>query len=452
MSNTIQTSVSLSVDDRTRHWQYFKAVPRTASERAASLHQTDMGGAHVTREVNVYDGRKEKGLTLDDASFELADCPTALSSEDFHKIAGEGEEGLEAKAKYYKEVEQFMLKRLGCDKVVCMHHQVRCQERMEGGKGNYAGYAVGGPHTDSSAVSGDMQAPELAKKDGDTTKYRRYLYVNLWRNISEDPIEDYHLACMDERTAVKPDDYVPKDLHGDGYSVQQYSLNARHSDVHKWYYYPKMTKNEAILFKQVDSDWTKSGRVCFHMAVKDTNLPSDSAPKARESIELRMFCFWKDADVDSMPTEENANLSMIQRAPDQLAKQSGPTVYDASAFQLVKALFMRIVAPCIPGLRSKNNVYSGNPHDYVSKFTSAINMFPQWPPVAKDWAKGHMHEKGKARGIEEITTVMVKDQGGYQGTTSFTDEQHMEITKILLENAAFQQVCHKHLAPLASED
>ena len=39
------------------------------------------------------------------------------------------------------------------------------------------------------------------------------MYINAWRNISDTPIEDNNLAVLDERTTVKPDDYVMADLY-----------------------------------------------------------------------------------------------------------------------------------------------------------------------------------------------------------------------------------------------
>ena len=85
MSDYIEVPVYLSVDDKTRHWTYFRANPRTEAERLESIHKTDSGGAHVQRSVRVYDGRARE-LSLDEASFELVECPTALSNEDFYAI------------------------------------------------------------------------------------------------------------------------------------------------------------------------------------------------------------------------------------------------------------------------------------------------------------------------------------------------------------------------------
>jgi len=106
----------------------------------------------------------------------------------------------------------------------------------------------------------------------ESAQYKRYMYVNLWRNISDHPIENDHLAVLDERSTAKPDDYIPRDLFGPGYEVVQYGLNARHAKHHRWYYFPAMNKDEGILFKQIDSDFTLSGRTCFHMSVRDNDV------------------------------------------------------------------------------------------------------------------------------------------------------------------------------------
>ena len=94
----------------------------------------------------------------------------------------------------------------------------------------------------SSTISVDEYA--LLISTATPEAYERYFYVNLWHNIADEPIEDDHLAMLDERTiTVKPDDCIPRDLFGPGYNTVQYGLNARHAANHKWYYYPAMQKN-----------------------------------------------------------------------------------------------------------------------------------------------------------------------------------------------------------------
>ena len=71
------------------------------------------------------------------------------------------------------------------------------------------------------------------------------------------------------------------------YSIKQYRLNEKNSDAHRWYYFPNMTKSEAILFKQWDSDPERETNLCFHTAFEDPTSPKDAPP--RQSIELRIF-------------------------------------------------------------------------------------------------------------------------------------------------------------------
>ena len=51
--------------------------------------------------------------------------------------------------------------------------------------------------------------------------------------------------------------------------MTQYLLNSRHASQHRWFYFPKMTKEEMVLFKMFDSDTSKEGRSCFHSAFSD---------------------------------------------------------------------------------------------------------------------------------------------------------------------------------------
>merc|ERR1712137_1270374 len=122
---------------------------------------------------------------------------------------------------------------------------------------------------------------------------------NAWRNISDEPIEDNHLAVLDERTLVKPDDCIQLDLYAVGYDVLQYNLSMRNASQHKWYYHPKMTKDEVLVFKQWDSDSSLAGRMCFHTAFDDPTAPA-GAP-SRQSIEVRAYVFIPDHEPNTCP-------------------------------------------------------------------------------------------------------------------------------------------------------
>mmetsp|Transcript_36237 Transcript_36237/g.66574 ORF Transcript_36237/g.66574 Transcript_36237/m.66574 type:complete len:456 (-) Transcript_36237:169-1536(-) len=450
----ITSKIMLGVDDHTRHWLYTN--PRTAVDKAASIHQDDMGGATVNNvEQPIYNGRGGKDLKLDDASFELVKCPTKLSTKDFYSLqAGDGDLAIQ----YNEEVEAFVAKQIGCDKVICVQSQVR--NNAKEGEDGVQGYAGGGPHTDSSSVSADIFALNTLKGSGlKGSDYKRYCYLNLWRNIGDHTIEDNHLALLDERTVVKPDDYLPKDVIGDGYEVTQYLLNARHAAQHKWYYFPNMTRNEAILFKQMDSDGTLSGRVCFHMSVSDPTASKTAPP--RESIEIRMLCFWKDAAVDSMPTSNNVRRDMMQ-SPKEYAIQlkGGSNLESASVLELflaicrklplVGGLFGRLLDGYLTGKAKVAPIkYSGNASDYLDRFVKALDAFPSWHKSSNTWAKVQMKRQKTARGgIEGITTTLVEDQLGFQKTRNFSQQAKAEIVTALLESDKYMEVCKRYLEPL----
>lgn len=457
----VSVHIRLGVDDRTRHWKYHTSNPRTADDKAISIHQEDAGGATVDVDQPIYNGRERKDLKLDDASFELVKCSTQLSTQDFYKLqAGDGDLAI----KYNTEVETFVARQIGCDKVICVQSQVRNDSKD--GQGGVLGYASGGPHTDSSAVSADVFALNMLKGNGlEGSDYKRYCYLNLWRNIGEHPVRDDHLAMLDERTVVKPDDYLAIDIIGDGYEVVQYHLSARHATQHKWYHFPNMMRDEAILFKQMDSDWTLSGRVCFHMSVSDptadNNNNNKTAPPPRESIEVRMLCLWKDAAVDSMPTSKNVHRDMIQSPKEYAIQLKGSNLASASLAQLVLAILYRLplvgnfVSRLLGGhlmdgkAKSQSPQYSGNASDYLDPFVQAFDSFPTWHDSSKTWAKVQMNRHDSARGgIEGITKTLVEDQLGFQGTRNFSQEAKAEIVSVLLEDDKFMEVCKRHLEPL----
>ena len=67
-----------------------------------------------------------------------------------------------------------------------------------------------------------------------------------------------------------------------------------------------MTKDEVLVFKQADSDYRKTSRMAFHVAVEDPQAlkqeGSDKVP-ARESIECRLLCIFMDSDLDTVPEQ-----------------------------------------------------------------------------------------------------------------------------------------------------
>jgi hypothetical protein len=59
---------------------------------------------------------------------------------------------------------------------------------------------------------------------------------------------------------------------------------------HRWFYFPEMTRDEALVFKVYDS--AKDGRARFtpHTSFSDPTSAADAPP--RQSIEVRTFAFF----------------------------------------------------------------------------------------------------------------------------------------------------------------
>ena len=56
--------------------------------------------------------------------------------------------------------------------------------------------------------------------------YGRFVYINAWRNITTDPIENNQLAVCDETYLVAADDFLASDLFmPGGFRLMQYGLS-----------------------------------------------------------------------------------------------------------------------------------------------------------------------------------------------------------------------------------
>ena len=63
----------------------------------------------------------------------------------------------------------------------------------------------------------------------------------------------------------------------------------RHNPEHRWFYYPDMTRDEAIIFKTNDSDPAQPHCVP-HSAFDDPSCPNGVLTRA--SIEMRGIAYW----------------------------------------------------------------------------------------------------------------------------------------------------------------
>lgn len=75
----------------------------------------------------------------------------------------------------------------------------------------------------------------------------RFAIINVWRNITAEPVKTRPLALCDA-LSVHPDDLVVFEIHYANRIGENYF--AKHRSDHRWHYYPELTRDEALLIKQ----------------------------------------------------------------------------------------------------------------------------------------------------------------------------------------------------------
>ena len=262
-----------------------------------------------SRKVLVHNGRQRQNndhWQLNKHSFQLVHHePTRLSYTDFIHNTDK------IRCEYHDEMKRVIQKYTGATAVVVFHHKVRSAAMTQDGHEATTRYAHA-IHTDASALTAERAYFGALKKlaeewpgDPNVARFRsgRFMYINAWRNISDDfPIMDNHLACCDESSLIAPDDYIlsTNQMDHQGNPKQRYLLSPRRYHLHRWYYFPRMTKSEILLFKQWDSDDTCPARMCFHTAFHDPTALRRTTP-ARESIEVRAIAFFPNHQPNTCP-------------------------------------------------------------------------------------------------------------------------------------------------------
>ena len=188
------------------------------------------------------------------------------------------------KTVYYRELEALVRDLTGAARVVAFDHNLRSATRVEQGERgvqNPVRYA----HNDYTERSGPQRVRDLFGDEAERLLRHRFAVINVWKPI-RGPVEQSPLAVCDART-IRSEDLVPTDLRYRDRTGEIYSLSW--NPRHRWFYFPRMAADEAMLLKCYDS---ASGRARFtaHSAFDDPASPPD-AP-ARESIEVRTLAFF----------------------------------------------------------------------------------------------------------------------------------------------------------------
>jgi hypothetical protein len=234
-------------------------------------------GKSEPHSVLIRNARLAEHLSLDREGFQLVHHEAAV--QDFY-------DRVEVQDIYYPEIEQLLKKATGAEKVVVFDHQVRNIQLYKRGEKQARDYALT-VHNDYTAKSGPRRVRDhLRAEEAEQRLQHRFAEINVWRAI-RGPVESSPLALCDA-LSIESKDFVPADLvYRDKVGeVYRFTYNPKH----RWFYFPRLERNEAILLKCYDSKEDGRARFSAHTAFDDPNSGPDAPP--RESIEVRALVFW----------------------------------------------------------------------------------------------------------------------------------------------------------------
>jgi len=230
-----------------------------------------VSGEHEVRQMTIRNGRPlAEEFDLEVTGFEFVEHETRVR--DFFDAG-------ELKRVYYPEVEALIRKVSGASRVVVFDHTLRSGDEAER-EAKLVREPVFNVHNDYTEWSGPQRVRDLLPEEAGELLKRRFAIIQVWRAINQ-PIQSNPLAIADARSLA------PRDLIR---AERRYPNRVGYNPEHRWFYFPLMRRDEALVFKVFDS--AKDGRARFtaHSSFIDPTTPP-GAP-ARQSIEARTLAFF----------------------------------------------------------------------------------------------------------------------------------------------------------------
>jgi len=242
--------------------------------------ETDHVGNFTMREVSIHDGRCDKSdSSLDIEGFQLVSQTTSVN--DFYDDEQVGQT-------YHEEVKAWLAQLLGAARVDIFDDTKRSSS-VDQQKSKNIREPAEIVHNDYTAASGVRRLRDFHADDPDEAEKllkRRFAIVNVWRSIAGTVYN--HALAMCDSTTVRSEDLIAVERRGED-RIGELQVALHHSGQ-RWYYYPEMQRDEALLIKTFDSETDGRSRFTLHSPFVDSDAPLDAPP--RESIETRCFVYF----------------------------------------------------------------------------------------------------------------------------------------------------------------
>ena len=235
------------------------------------------GGGQDPRRVTVRNGRLGTNeFALDRNGFRFVRHDTKVA--DFFDEA-------ELRRVYYPEMEALVKAESGAARVVVFDHTLRTADD-EAREARKIREVVRRVHNDYTEWSGPQRVRDVLPQEADTLLRRRFAIVQVWRPIRH-PVETFPLGICDARS-LSADDLIVSERRYPDRIGQTYAIT--YNPAHRWYWFPRMRRDEALVFKVYDSRRDGVARWTAHTAFEDPTSPPNARP--RESIEIRTLAFF----------------------------------------------------------------------------------------------------------------------------------------------------------------
>ena len=191
----------------------------------------------------------------------------------------------EVRRVYYAECEALIKQVSRARRVVVFDHTLRTasEEQREAQK---IRDVVSRVHNDYTEWSGPQRVRDIMGEEAEELLQARFAIIQVWRPINR-PVESHPLAICDAQT-IKTERLVVNERRYQGRTGQTYAIT--YDPGERWYWFPHMRPDEALVFKVYESVRDGRARWTAHTAFVDATSPPHARP--RESIEIRTLAFF----------------------------------------------------------------------------------------------------------------------------------------------------------------
>ena len=266
---TLEATLSYFVDTET--------MPVTLVGTPGGRDQRVGGGATEQRRVVLRNGRLDAdGFELEHNGFRFVHHDT--------KVVDFFDEDQVSRV-YYPEMQALVKAETGASRVEVFDHTLRTADD-ELRETHKIREVVRRVHNDYTEWSGPQRVRTFLPQEADELLRRRFAVIQVWRPIRH-PVETWPLAIADAQS-IAPESLVVTERRYPDRVGQTYAIT--YDPEHRWYWFPRMRPDEALVFKTYESQKHGCARWTAHTAFDDPTTAPGARP--RESIEIRTLAFF----------------------------------------------------------------------------------------------------------------------------------------------------------------